>query len=319
MESTQILRYSLIIPVYKNEKNLPALLEAIRDLVVRLSDMEVVFVIDGSPDVSWFLLHETLPTEPYRSQLILLSRNFGSSSAIRTGLEYARGEYHAIMAADLQEPPYLIERFFELLSRNEVDVVIGQRVGRKDPLPARFFSGLYWKLYCHFINPSIPSGGIDVFACTKKISDILVQIKEHNSSISLLLFWVGFRRAFVPYERQERQEGKSAWTFRKKFRFFLDTVFSFSDFPIFFVSYLGMAGIFLSILLGGWTFTARLLNKVPVEGYTTLLLVILFGFSALFLTQGIIGAYLWRCFENTKSRPVAIVEKIDVWNRSQEK
>ena len=306
---------SLIIPIYKNEANVITLLEALRDLTKEIDGLEVVFVVDASPDASWSLLKSLLPEEPYSSQLILLSKNFGSSSAIRTGFEYAKGTYIAVMAADLQEPPHLIRTFFLMLEANETDIAIGQRVGRQDPPLGKFFSTLYWGLYRRFINSEIPPGGVDVFACNRKVTDVLIQIKEHNSYISILLFWVGFRRAFVPYERQKREQGESAWTFRKKMRLFLDTIFSFSDFPIILLLSVGGAGIFCSAVFGLLVLIARILNKVPVEGYTTLLLVMLLGFSILLLTQGVIGCYLWRCFENTKTRPLTIVDQIDEWDK----
>jgi glycosyltransferase involved in cell wall biosynthesis len=306
---------SLVIPIYKNEANIPFLLEALRDLTKNIDSMEVVFVVDGSPDDSWALLKALLPEESYPSRLVLLSRNFGSSSAIRTGLEFARGEYIAVMAADLQEPPHLIKTFFEVLESNEADITAGRRVERKDPLVSKMFSKLYWVLYRHFINREIPPGGVDVFACNKKVADVLVGIREHHSYISILLFWVGFRRKFIPYERRERQQGKSAWTFRKKVHLFLDTVFSFSDFPILLLTSVGSIGILLSAVWGAMIFVMRILNKVPVQGYTTLLLVILLGFSSLLFTQGIIGCYLWRCFENTKARPLAIVASVNDWDK----
>lgn len=305
---------SLIIPIYKNEPNVPFLLETLRDLARDIAALEVVFVVDGSPDDSWALLKALLPEEPYPSRLVLLSRNFGSSSAIRIGLKFAQGEHIAVMAADLQEPPHLIKTFFEVLKSDEADIVAGQRIGRKDPFVSRIFSKLYWLMYRYFINREIPQGGVDVFACNKKVADVLVEIREHHSYISILLFWVGFRRKFIPYERRERQQGKSAWTFQKKVHLFLDTIFSFSDFPILLLTSVGSIGILLSAVWGVTIFIMRILNKVPVQGYTTLLLVMLLGFSLLLFTQGIIGCYLWRCFENTKTRPLAIVAKVDEWN-----
>lgn len=305
---------SLVIPVYKNESNIPDLLSALHALAERVKKLEVVFVVDGSPDLSWLMLREALPNQSFPSQLILLSRNFGSSTAIRVGLEHARGAFVAVMAADLQEPPALVENFFLKLEEDEADIVIGQRIGRKDPWVASAFSRIYWFAYRRFINRNIPKGGVDVFACNEKVLKTLVAMQEHNTYVSILLFWVGFRRLCIPYERQERQKGKSAWTFRKKFRLFLDSVFSFSDFPILLISSVGVGGILLASALGIWTLAARFLNKIPVAGYTTLLLVMLFGFSALLLTQGIIGSYLWRCFENTKGRPLAIVQDKSVCN-----
>jgi glycosyltransferase involved in cell wall biosynthesis len=309
---------SLVIPIYKNEPNIIPLLETLREFKKEIADLEVVFVVDASPDNSWALLRSLLSEEPYSSRLILLSRNFGANPAVMTALNYARGEYISLMAADLQEPPHLIKQFFQLLENDAADVVIGQRIGREDPVMSKIFSAIYWKLYRRFINDEIPPGGVDTFACNRKVVDVLTRIKEHNTYISILIFWVGFRRKFVTYERQKREFGKSSWTFRKKLRLLLDTIFSFSDFPILLLTTIGGVGVFLSFILGSVTFISRILHKISVQGYSTLLIVMLFGFSALLFTQGIIGCYLWRCFENTKSRPLAVVARIDEWNNQKQ-
>jgi glycosyltransferase involved in cell wall biosynthesis len=125
--------FSLVIPVYLNEENINDLLEAVFSLKEKLNGtLEIVFVVDGSPDRSYALLAEALPSYPIAAQLLALSRNFGSFAAIRVGLEAARGKYVAVMAADLQEPPDLVESFFNILQRDEADVVFGARKSRED-------------------------------------------------------------------------------------------------------------------------------------------------------------------------------------------
>jgi glycosyltransferase involved in cell wall biosynthesis len=126
--------YSLVIPVYRNEANHERLLQALVSLAGRIAgEFEVVFVVDGSPDRSLEILRQRLPTLKIQSQLLLLSRNFGSFSAIAAGMEHARGEALAVMAADLQEPPELIEEFFRILANGQADIVFGVRSSRSDP------------------------------------------------------------------------------------------------------------------------------------------------------------------------------------------
>ena len=144
-----------------------------------------------------------------------------------------------------------------MLEGGDIDIVIGQRRGREDPWLTSVFSRIYWSLYRRFINSEIPDGGVDIFACNEKVLKTLVSLREQNTYILILLFWVGFRRAFVPYERQKRQKGKSAWTMRKKFRLFLDSIFSFSDLPILLITFIGSGGILLSLVLGLWTLVAQ--------------------------------------------------------------
>ncbi len=160
---------SLIVPIYKSAANIPGLIEALGRLHQDLGGaVEMVLVVDGSPDESYRLLQEALPKQPYRSTLVALSRNFGSFSAIRAGLAVARGERLAVMAADLQEPPELIVEFDRVLRGGDVDVVVGQRTGRADPAVARLFSNLFWSIYRRWIQPEVPPGGVDISAAQRK-------------------------------------------------------------------------------------------------------------------------------------------------------
>ena len=210
---------SLIIPVYKNEENIPHLLRALELLNQQVQELEIVFVVDGSPDASARLLSELLPTTNLTAQLLLLSRNFGSFAAIRAGLQAARGEHFAVMAADLQEPLELVVTFFKELTNDSADIVIGIRESRSDPALARFTSDLFWRLYKKFIVPEMPEGGVDVFGCNQLFRNYLVQLDESHSSLVALVFWMGFRRKAISYVRQAREHGKSAWTFKKKYKY----------------------------------------------------------------------------------------------------
>lgn len=138
---------TLVIPVYCNESNLPSLLPAISSMSEQLNDaLEVVFVVDGSPDRCYEILRDTLSTQRFGSQLILLSKNFGSFMAIRTGLQYGTGSRFAVMAADLQEPPELVIEMNRLLLNDQADVVVGVRENRNDPWLSKLSSSLFWGL-----------------------------------------------------------------------------------------------------------------------------------------------------------------------------
>lgn len=299
---------SLVIPVYRNEESIPSLLNALIQLSASMAEpLEVVFVVDGSPDRSHAMLSERLPKLAFATQLLLLSRNFGSFAAIRCGLEAARGKYFAVMAADLQEPPELIAQFFALLAEGDHDVVIARRDARQDPWLSRLGANAFWGMYRRVINPQIPSGGVDVFACNRAFRDQLLALDESNSSLIGLMFWLGFRRGEITYQRREREHGKSAWTLRRKFKYMMDSVFSFSDLPIRLLLLLGMLGISVSLLLGIVVLAIRLSGGIALPGYAATMIAILFfgGLNALGL--GIIGSYVWRAFANTQRRPLAIV------------
>lgn len=302
------IRYSVIVPVFRNAATIPSLLKRMELLALRLdAPMEGVFVVDGSPDESARLLRELLPRVSFASQLVVHSRNFGSFPAIRSGMSIARGEYLAAMAADLQEPPELVEGFFSKLSSGNFDVAVGTRTGRHDPRTTMLLSRAFWSLYRRWVHREMPAGGVDIFGCTRQVADRLVLLDESHSSLVGLLYWLGFRRVEVPYERGARQEGRSGWSIQRKLRYFLDSVFSFTDVPILVLTLIGAVGGILTVLAGAAVLIARLSGAINQAGYTPLMLVMLFSTFTLLFGLGLVGAYVWRTYENSKGRPGAVV------------
>lgn len=302
-------RYSIVVPVYGNEGTIPALVEALDGVAGRLeAPMEVVFVDDCGPDRSIEVLRDQIAGQDpgYSARVIRHSRNFGSFAAIRTGLGRIRGEYAAVMAADLQEPPELALGFFAQLE-DGADVVVGTRTGRSDPGLTALASNVYWKLYRRFVWREMPPGGIDVFGCNRRFADRLLELEESNSSLVTLLMWLGFDRREVPYERLPRAVGESGWSFRKKLRYLSDSVYSFTDLPIRLLLFVGAVGTIVSLLVAATVVTARLAGAIDVPGYTATIIAISVIGALILFALGIIGAYVWRTYENTKGRPVAIV------------
>ena len=305
----------LIIPVYNNEENLNDLLKEINKIFEQLSNnLEVLFIIDGSPDNCYEILKNNLGKEKFSSKIISLSRNFGALNAMRAGLQVAKGKYFAIMSADLQEPTDLVIKFFKTLRQEKVDIVVGKREGRSDPFFSKFFSNIFWFAYKKIILKEIPKGGVDVFGCNEIFRDNLLKLKESNSSLISQIFWIGFKRKEIPYTRLKRKIGVSQWSFKKKFNYMLDSIFSFSDLPIKLITFIGILGILFFSILGFITLIAKLLGKIDLPGYTTIFLSVgLIGAINIF-SLGVIGSYAWRTYENTKARPLSIIHKIDEFN-----
>jgi glycosyltransferase involved in cell wall biosynthesis len=304
--------FSLIVPLYRSEPNLPRLFRELANLATQVPmDFEVVFVIDGSPDRCAQVLSESAPTLPFASQVIHLSRNFGAFAAISAGLSHGQGDYFAVLAADLQEPPALALQFLEALQSGGADIVFGVRARRADPAFARMASRLFWTAYRRFINPAMPRGGVDVFGCTRAVRDHAVTLTEADTSLISLLFWLGFRRNFIEYDRVERREGASAWTFQKKLRYALDTVFNFTDLPIRLLLVSGTAGVAASVLIGSVILAARLAGIIQVAGYTPIVLSIFFFGGLTTLGLGVIGQYVWLCLRNARRRPPFVVSGAD--------
>jgi glycosyltransferase involved in cell wall biosynthesis len=265
------------------------------------------------------LLRRLLAEETrFASQLISLSRNFGSFSAIRAGLAAAEGDLIAVMAADLQEPASLVRDFFRGLAGGEHDIAVGVRTSRDDPvgdaLPARVF----WWLFRRLVEPQIPPGGVDVFGCTRQVASQLVRLDESHTSLVGLIYWLGFRRLEVPYVRLPRPSGSSGWGFRRKVRYLLDSIFSFTDLPITVIIAVGAIGVAASTIWSVVVLAAWAAGQINVPGYTPLMLALFFVTSAILISLGLVGSYVWRTYENSKGRPGVVPmthERFDVEDR----
>lgn len=302
-----LVTYSLVVPIFKNEANIPALLAEVAKLAANLGQFELVAVVDGSPDRSAAILADSLKDVPYHWQLVELSRNFGAFAAIRQGLALAQGSYIAVMAADLQEPPELVHQFFTALSADECDLAVGVRRAREDAPMTAFTSRLYWSIYRKTVMRTIPAGGVDVFACNRRFATALLQLQESNSFLIGQLFWVGFRRKAFPYDRRARELGRSAWNFRKRIKYMLDSIFAFSDLPIMLLLWIGALGAFVSVFASIGVVVSWMMGFIDVRGYAPIMLAIMFFGSLMVLGQGLLGCYIWRVAENTKKRPLSII------------
>lgn len=298
----------MVVPVYRNAENIPTLLERLSTLHSRVpGGIELIAVVDGSPDESHGLLAGALGMQPFQSQLLLLSRNFGSFAAIREGLGHVNTPWCSVMAADLQEPMELMEAFFAELRADKADVVVGHRAARNDARLDRWASGLFWWTYRKLVQPDLPPGGIDVFGCNDRFRRHLVKFNESHTSLVGQIIWLGFRRLAIPYVRQPREIGRSAWTLGRKLKYLTDSIFAFSDLPIRAFTVLGALGLAAAVVLAFFVLAARLTGMVAVPGYAaTVLIILLFG-GINMLGLGILGSYVWRAFENTKGRPQAVV------------
>jgi hypothetical protein len=226
-------------------------------------------------------------------------------------LRVAGGEWFAVMAADLQEPQDLVEAFFASLRADEADIVLGTRTGRADGLTDRTAAGAFWGVYRRLVNPEMPAGGIDVFGCNRAFRARLLEFAEAHSSLVGQILWLGFRRKTIPYARGARDFGVSAWTFRRKVKYLLDNVFAFSDLPIKVFVAVGFAGLATSVAVGAAVIIGRLSGAFDVPGYAATMVAIVFFASLNLFALGIMGSYVWRAYENTKGRPLAVVMRHD--------
>lgn len=299
---------SLVVPIYGNAGTIAALIGAIEHIADQIDGgLETIFVIDGSPDDSHELLLAALATSTLRARVADHSRNFGSFAAIRTGMNLAQGDRIAVMAADLQEPPELVIEFLRRLATGDVDVVAGERRSRDDDGDTA--SKVYWRLYRRFVVSDMPPAGVDVFACTAAVRDVICSLESVHTSLVAQLFWVGFRRELIPYDRLPRL-GESGWTLRRKFRYLSDSVFAFTELPVRLLWLVGIVGITLGIVVGTIVLVARATGTITVPGYAATVLILLLFLSLNSLGLGIIGSYVWRAYDTIKRRPGAIVRDV---------
>lgn len=308
------MKLAVILPVFRNVESLPEVLLALEEIraAVFAADgtfLEAVFVIDGSPDHSERYLRETLPLAAFPSRLLAHSRNFGSFAAVRSGMGCIEADQYAVMAADLQEPPGLIADFARELSKPPCEIVVGRRTSREDGLFATVCAESFWRLYRWLVNPDIPPGGVDVFGCSRRVRDAVLALSECNTSLVGQLFWLGFDRTEVAYDRRRRRHGTSAWTWTRKVRYLLDSVFAFTDLPIRILTLLGGVSLSTSVVLAGWILFHKAVSQVPVPGYAATASMILFFGGLNMLGIAIVGAYAWRAYENTKARPLSLVAR----------
>lgn len=305
-------KLSIIVPVYFNADSLLPLYNDLNDNVLKKLpdydlDYELIFVDDGSKDNSYMVMKELAKLDK-KIVLLKLSRNFGEHSAILAGLSNCTGDFAVRKAADLQEPSSLIidliKKYFE---GNKV--VLAVRESRAEPLLQRCLSSLYASMMRKFALPNMPKGGFDSFLIDRQVIDVLVSMKEKNTSLMSQILWSGFPTAMVPYDRLKRTIGKSKWTFSKKIKLSIDSLLGFSYFPIRFISVLGIILSILAFVGLCFIIFRKISGNIDVEGYASIIVVLLFGFGMIMLSLGILGEYMWRMFDAARNRPPFIIEK----------
>lgn len=296
---------TIVIPVYNEEENLPIVHERLRQYASGLRhDFEFVFVDDGSSDGSFAIL-KALAKQDGRVKIVQFSRNFGSHAACFAGLLNARGDACAFLSADLQDPPEMLDEFIGEWERGS-EVVIGVREWGAGS--SRIFQKIYYRLVRRFALSNMPEGGTDVFLIDRKVVDAVTAMGEKNTSVFGLILWSGFNQTVLQYRKQERQRGVSKWTLGKKIKLFIDTFVSFSYFPIRTISVVGMAFALLGFVYALIVVANRLFRSVPVEGWTSLMVVVLVVSGVQLIMIGMLGEYLWRSFDESRKRPQFIIK-----------
>ena len=300
---------SVVIPVFNEESNLPVLYERLVNSVTSISnDYELIFVNDGSKDNSLNIIKE-LSLKNAQVKYIDFSKNFGHQLAVFAGLENAKGDTIVIIDADLQDPPELIKELYSKMKEG-YDVVYAQREQRVGESWHKLMTA---KLFYRFINRlsevSIPLDTGDFRIISKKINDIIVSMPERNKFLRGQIAWAGFNQTFVSYTREERYAGKTNYSYSKMFSFAFDGITAFSNLPLRLATYLGFAVSLISFFFILYTLYQKYFKHDVVQGWSSLMVSILFIGGVQLICLGIIGEYLGRIMDNVKQRPMYIVRE----------
>jgi polyisoprenyl-phosphate glycosyltransferase len=300
---------SVAVPVYNEEDVLPELL---RRLGVVLDAQpggphEMVFVDDGSRDGSVELL-EAAARDP-RVRVVVLSRNFGHQSALAAALDHVRGDVVVVMDADLQDPPEEVPRLLDALAAGN-DVAYATRVRRKEGLLLRTaYAGAY-RMIAGLSKIRLPLDAGDFCAMTRRVVDELKRTPEHNRYMRGLRTWVGFRQVAVPVERSARFAGESKYSLRSLLRLAFDGVFAFSIIPLRVATVAGMMALAASALFTLYAVYVRVFLAQSPAGFTALIVLMTFLSGVQLVFLGIIGEYIGRVYEEVKSRPLYVVDRV---------
>ena len=311
---------SLIIPCFNEEAGLDILFEALNKVAEDMEsgyDFEFLLIDDGSKDRTLEKIMSYAEKDS-RVQYISFSRNFGKEAAMYAGFCNAKGDYVTVMDSDMQDPPSLLPQMAEILEQGEYDSVATRRVTRKGEPPIRsFFARMFYKIINKISDADVVDGARDFRLMTRPMVDTIVSMSEYNRFSKGIFGWIGFKTYWLPYENVERAAGETKWSFWKLFKYSLDGIINFSQAPLVISAWAGFFFVMLSILATIFVIVRKVMYGGSVEGWASLVCIILFiGGVQLFCT-GVLGLYLAKTYQEVKRRPHYIISKSNVYETKE--
>lgn len=303
---------SVIIPIYNEEENIRKLYERLTKVMRELNVIyELIFVNDGSQDAS-LLLVKALASKNPEVKYLDFSRNFGHQIAVTAGLDKAIGDAVVIIDADLQDPPELIQEMYEK-KKEGYEVIYAKRKNRKGESFLKLWTAkIFYRMLSKLTSISIPVDTGDFRMIDKKIVEVLRDMPEKNKFLRGQISWIGFNQTYVEYERQERNAGSTGYTYRKMLNFALDGITAFSDVPLKIVTYFGFMVSGFAFLVAIYALYSKFISQNIVQGWTSLIITILFLGGVQMIAVGIIGEYLSRMNHNIRNRPLYIIRDTNI-------
>lgn len=305
---------SIIVPCYNESASLPYFYKEVCSVFQQMEHkynlhFELLFIDDGSKDNTLSLI-KSYAQKDSRVKYISFSRNFGKESAIYAGLQNCRGDYVAMMDADLQDPPQLLDEMYELIRSGEYDCIGTRRTTRKGEPPIRsFFAKCFYKLINKISNADIVDGARDFRLMTRQMTDAILSISEYNRFSKGIFGWVGFKTKWLGYQNIARVAGDTKWSFWKLFVYSLNGIIEFSTAPLSIASVLGILCLFIAVIFIFIIIIKTLIWGDPVAGYPSMMCVIFFIGGLQLFSIGILGQYLSKTYLETKRRPIYIVRE----------
>ena len=305
---------TVVVPCYNEEQALPYFIPEIQQVAKTLEaqyqvDLEVLLVNDGSKDGTLSLMR-TYAGQYQNVRYLSFSRTFGKEAAIYAGLSHAKGDYVAIMDADMQDPPALLPQMYEILRDEPYDSVATRRVDRAGEPPIRsFFARTFYKLINRISDADIVDGARDYRLMKRAMVDAILSMKEYNRFSKGIFGWVGFRTKWLPYENVQRVAGETKWSFWKLFLYSIEGIVAFSTAPLAMASVFGIITCLCAALALCFILVRTILFGDPVEGWPSMMCVMLFLGGIQLLSIGVIGQYLAKTYLETKHRPIYILQE----------
>ena len=298
---------SIVLPSYNEEQNIANTANVLSALLEKEQiAYELIFVSDGSRDNTYEEIRKAAGSNPH-VRGAEFSRNFGKEASIFAGLKLARGNAVIVMDCDLQHPPQVIPQMWKLWQEG-YEVVEGIKLDRgKETLAHKMSAGLFYKIMSKLIKMDMNASS-DYKLLDRKVVDVLLTLPERNTFFRALTFWAGYKTTHVEYEVQERLYGESKWSVISLMKYAITNATSFSTLPLQLVTVMGVISILFSVVLAIQTLV-KYLTGTAVEGFTTVILLILIIGGFIMLSLGIIGHYIARVYEEVKGRPKYIISR----------
>lgn len=301
---------SLIVPCFNEMEALPIFH---RETVAVLSEMqcdyELLLINDGSRDQTLQVMKQLAKEDPH-VKYFSFSRNFGKEAAMYAGFCNAKGDYVAVMDADLQDPPSLLPEMLRILESGDYDSVATRRVSRKgEPRIRSWFARMFYKLINRVSDADIVDGARDFRLMKRDMIQAIVEMDEHNRFSKGIFGWVGFRTYWLPYENVERVAGETKWSFWKLFKYAIDGIVNFSQAPLNISSWFGLFMTAISFIMLFVVFFRKLIFGDPVAGWASTACIIIFIGGIQLFCIGIMGKYIAKIYTETKKRPHFIISE----------